>query len=460
MSIKTPLLSENPIFNSLSQNLTESYEQFLGELREDISDEEVSPYLSEDFQEELSFLIRDENLNQYSPLKFYWLNLIDKIVDTLALIEEEIDDSQELIGAFSESDLLGFVIELLEKNNDAAEVLQNVLEIQELQIISFFKLHIAQDTWQPSGPVSYSLTPEIGESNGLLVLGENQTIYNLQEFTNDSIVPIVGYFPKDASIQILVGDDVKTIEAESPSPKKVVQSFSVLPGAPKAQGLVTDHFDKCLRAVDLISKLSPNLAKILQDFTHTITPIYEEEIVSYSMAILPGFSCINMNNRDFVDMIDDLLHENGHHFLNAALEGEEELIYEDDDKIFYSPWRRSLRPIRGLYHGAVTFYWAYRLFKELSLWGELEDNFSKAEIEKIYMRFLEESIMIQRCEEELKKAHELEKVTDFGLKITNTILDEIKNDRDLEEGIKAKLSPQSIHKLEELEKSMRLTPEA
>lgn len=454
MTSLSPLISENPIFSKLTQNLIDSYEQFLSELREDISEDEVSPYLSTEFQEELKGLIQEKELNTYSPLKFYWLNLIDKIVDTLALVDEEIENPEELIGAFSESDLLGFVVELLEKGDGAESVLQQVLEFQELQVVSFYRLHISKENWQPSGPVSYSLTPEIGESNGTLVLGENKDIYRVEDLRDETIVPIVGYFPLQKNLQIMIGEEVKTIQAEEPSLKHVINGLTILPGVKQDNSISDSHFNKCQKAINVIENLSSGLSDTFKKFSHTITPIFEEEIVSYSMAILPGFSCINMENRDFVDMVDDLLHENGHHFLNAALEGEEEIIYEDDDKIFYSPWRRALRPIRGLYHGTVTFYWAYRLFKELSLWEKLSEYFNQDEVQKIYFRFLEESVMLMRCQSEVTKAHEMGKVTDYGLKITSLVFEEIEKDKSLERLITDKLNDSYKNQLIELRETM------
>ena len=89
-------------------------------------------------------------------------------------------------------------------------------------------------------------------------------------------------------------------------------------------------------------------------------------------------------------------------FWNFLLEGEEEIIFEDDDKIFYSPWRKSLRPIRGIFHGTATFYVAYRVFKELSFLQDIESFFTSEEISKIYFRFLEESILLKYCYLECK----------------------------------------------------------
>jgi len=82
------------------------------------------------------------------------------------------------------------------------------------------------------------------------------------------------------------------------------------------------------------------------------------------MQSLPGYSSLNMFDRDQIDLMDDLLHENGHHYLNTFL-NHQDLINEDDDKIYYSPWRKALRPVRGIYHATFTFFWALELFYQL-----------------------------------------------------------------------------------------------
>lgn len=450
----SPLLSKNPILQDSKQNLGESYFQFLSELREDVSDEEVSPYLSPEFQDELRIIVNSDGLDSYSPLKFFWLNLIDKLVDTLSLVEEGVEESNELIGFFSDSDLLGFVVDLVENKEEPEDILEKIIDFQEVQIICFYMLHLSQVDWQPNGPVLYSLTPELGEVNGVLVLGEDKDIYIIPHLKGESIATIAGYFPSQKKLQVMNGESVEIISAEDTDLIINIEGLNLIPGFSKDQEIDSSHIDKVRRAIEVIGNLNTDLLSILKDFTHTIVPLYQEELVSYSMAILPGFSSINVRDRDFVDMVDDLLHENGHHFLNSILEGEEDIIYEDDDKIFYSPWRKALRPIRGLYHGVVTFYWAYRLFKELSGWEKLNNYFSEDEKEKVRFRFLEEAILLRRCLPEIQEASKLDKIASFGLSITDIIFQELERDLDFEIETKKMLSEEDLKKLSVLEKDL------
>lgn len=160
-------------------------------------------------------------------------------------------------------------------------------------------------------------------------------------------------------------------------------------------------------ALKIIKKYSPTSWDRFVAFTEVIVPIKQKELVSYSHQDLPGFSMINLYHRDFVDLMDDLLHENGHHHLNYYL-NLGTLIEEPLDNIYYSPWRRTPRPLRGVFHAYFTFFWAFKLFADLARTKTLDEAlypFTPDEIEKIYWRVCEEFHMLNYTYQELKWAH-------------------------------------------------------
>lgn len=160
-------------------------------------------------------------------------------------------------------------------------------------------------------------------------------------------------------------------------------------------------------ALKVIKKHSPSSWERFLAFTEVIIPIKQPEFVSYSHQDLPGYSMINLYHRDFVDLMDDLLHENGHHHLNYYL-NLGKLIDEPLDNIYYSPWRRTLRPLRGVYHAYFTFFWAFKLFADLARAKELDSIwylFGPQEREKIYWRVVEEFHMLNYTYQELKWAY-------------------------------------------------------
>jgi HEXXH motif-containing protein len=113
----------------------------------------------------------------------------------------------------------------------------------------------------------------------------------------------------------------------------------------------------------------PEGYKILSLLTSRIIPLKAKGVVSFSYRHRPGLSFINCFDRDDLDLIDDLIHENSHHHLNLLLR--KHVLYHGDhnQQIFYSPWRRSLRPLRGILHATFTFTMGAILFERLSAWG-------------------------------------------------------------------------------------------
>ena len=93
-------------------------------------------------------------------------------------------------------------------------------------------------------------------------------------------------------------------------------------------------------------------------FTSRLIPLKAVGVVSFSYRHRPGLSFVNCFDRDNLDLIDDLIHENSHHHLNLLLR--KHVIYHGDhnQQIFYSPWATQSAPAAWdparhihLYHG-------------------------------------------------------------------------------------------------------------
>ncbi|MBH0176886.1 MAG: hypothetical protein HP491_03250 [Nitrospira sp.] len=122
-------------------------------------------------------------------------------------------------------------------------------------------------------------------------------------------------------------------------------------------------------AWQMIQAAWPEGAGVLALLTSRIVPLKAKGVVSFSYRHRPGLSFINCFDRDNLDLIDDLIHENSHHHLNLLLR--KYVMYHGDhhQQIFYSPWRRSLRPLRGILHATFTFTMGAMLFERLSTWA-------------------------------------------------------------------------------------------
>ena len=129
------------------------------------------------------------------------------------------------------------------------------------------------------------------------------------------------------------------------------------------------HVERIARSWQTIQAAWPDGHAILALLTSRLVPLKAKGVVSFSYRHRPGLSFINCFDRDDLDLIDDLIHENSHHHLNLLLR--KYVMYHGDhhQQIFYSPWRRSLRPLRGILHATFTFTMGAMLFERLSCWA-------------------------------------------------------------------------------------------
>ncbi len=239
----------------------------------------------------------------------------------------------------------------------------------------------------------------------LLTLGKRHVEKVDAKSTSYRIQSVLGERLRDGKISPLLGT---TLHLDG-------KDLDLLTHSLKEMKLFSQRIDL---AHKLIRRFSPSSWERFAAFTDKVIPIRNKEFVSYSHQEFPSVSMINLYDRDFVDLMDDLLHENGHHHLNHYL-NLEKLIEEPADLIYYSPWRRTARPLRGIFHAYFTFFWAFKLFSDLAnsdlhnIWYE----FTPSEKEKIYWRAVEEFHMLRYSFEDLKWAKKNKLISETGWKI-------------------------------------------
>jgi len=123
------------------------------------------------------------------------------------------------------------------------------------------------------------------------------------------------------------------------------------------------------QALKTLERAWPVGGTLVNLLTSHIVPLNASGVVSFSYRHRPGLSCINTFDRDQLDLLDDVVHENGHHYFNLLLRKFRLYHQDQNQEIFYSPWRRSLRPLRGIFHGTFTFTMGALLFERLSSWS-------------------------------------------------------------------------------------------
>jgi hypothetical protein len=224
-------------------------------------------------------------------------------------------------------------------------------------------------------------------------------VFNLKLKTKSKVPKIfeLGQFPKDKSSSNISLARNEEIVFESWDKKNFKK-----------------HLENITHSLALIKTHSPTSYEYFKSFTKKIIPIQQKELVSYSLQSLPGHSFINLYNRDRLDLLDDLLHENGHHHLNHFLILEEPLV-ETPELTYYSPWREARRPLRGIFHAYMTFYFAQKLYFDLMNETQLKKfECTKAEAQKILYRFCEETLSLNYTAKDIERAYRAKKITKMG----------------------------------------------
>lgn len=179
------------------------------------------------------------------------------------------------------------------------------------------------------------------------------------------------------------------------------------------------------RAWQTIRRAWPEGHALLALLTSRVIPLDAAGVVSFSYRHRPGLSFINCFDRDNLDLIDDLIHENSHHHLNLLLR--KHVLYHRDrnQQIFYSPWRRSLRPLRGILHATFTFTMGALLFARLSAWAESgqgkaqwrQAGLTARHLLRARFRCLEEIESVRYSLFDLKYARRLKWMTPAGVRL-------------------------------------------
>ncbi len=366
------------------------------------------------FKSHFEKILKDSNLGNYSPLKFYWLSLFEDFFYLENLHLDPDTNFEEIFSYWEKSEFCKNLISSLKRGTPFLDCSKSLLKKLANQIISFYYLHLGKNE---TPLLKYYPISEIGDFSGRIYLSDKHNYVDIQKTAKKPLS--------------LKRNDSKIVFKKNKLPIKkgnfliYGKKLFLIPTSNEGLKKQNDFKRKIEKSLNLIKKYSPESFQTFKDFTHTILPINESGIVSYSLQNLPGYSLINLFERDSIDLLDDLLHENGHHYLNTFLNFTD-LINEDDDKIYYSPWRKALRPIRGIYHACFTFFWAFHLFGNLYKNQNKIKIFSPEERRKVTLRFLEEYLMLEYCHSDLKHAFKNKKITKDGWHLISQIYSELK----------------------------------
>ena len=372
-----------------------------------------------------------------SPIGIYLTSFLININYVTELIDEEL--TEELFEFWEKSEFTSlFFSEHKKQNEDILKASVNSLQKLEEHFLSYYSV-----LFSPENQKEYFIKPipEIGDYEDWIYIEPNKGLCLNTENTE----------------QTPDGFVLTKAELTDSHPQETINqgkaSFILRPGSKLKEETFKSCRDKISRALGVLCNSSSSLLETFSNFTHTIVALNEPGMVSFSLQSLPGYSSINLFERDFVDCIDDLIHENGHHYLNTIL-NHSELIIEDPEKDYFSPWRMNYRPIRGIYHGTFTFYWALKLFSDLCHNENETISFTDDERDKIRFRYVEEYHKIMYCKGPIEKAYQKELITDEGLDLINKVFELTEEEKEKVGLVQEKLIQENQTRMESILSSL------
>ncbi|MCO4792624.1 MAG: hypothetical protein KC493_02840 [Bacteriovoracaceae bacterium] len=462
MTSKKNKLLQSKFQFDLIKEISDGYSSFLEELFEEFSETYVTKFLSKEFISTINKVISDDALYSYSPLRFYFSKQLEDLL-FLSHLHFELKNDQtvedEIFDFWKDSDYSETFLEMnqSESGEQIANTSEGLVPLLENQILCFYFIHISTSPETQPGTLSYCMQTNIGDSASDIFISDSGYRVSKENLFNEGIIPIHLVTNQRISLEVDSNDEVSSYPID-----QSVESID-LGNSQITINISSDLKDKSQeiktniqKALKNIEKASPSLFDCFLNFSKVIVPMTEEGIVSYSTQSLPGYSSINIQERSFLELHDDLLHENGHHYMNALL-NTKDLILEDDEQIFYSPWRKARRPIRGIYHAFFTFYWAFQLFHDLSLFLENNklDGILDSDIEVIKRRCVEEFLMLNYSFNDLNIAHEMGKVTPEGLEVMTLVKDILDESMAYVERLKSELKSPELKVISALEVTLK-----
>lgn len=438
------------------------FPNYLDEIFVEFEESYTQKFFSKEFRSEILKLNHEKSLFEYSPLKF---NFAKQLEDALFLahlhfeISNDPDVEVEIFDFWKDSDFGEIFLETNQESSgqNIAKTSLKFKPLLENQILSFYYLHISEKPESQPDLLNYYIQSNLGDTNDRIYITDKHFTVTQKDLFDGGVLEVNCLTNLRTSLEAQSGKDIKAFLVNKEPTLLEAKGHSVYINCPSNMDEHIDSFkENCLKALFNIQKASPELYECFFKFTNTLVPLDEEGIVSFSSQSLPGYSSLNIVDRDFIELHDDLLHENGHHFLNTVL-NVSELIDEDDEQIFYSPWRKSRRPIRGIYHAYFTFYWAFQLFHDLSiaLINDVKlDGISPNDLSRCARRAKEEFLMLEYTFQDLMVAKDMGKISDEGFDVISLVDQNLKSLNDSVEKIGKVITSEDQAILNELAQSL------
>jgi len=121
---------------------------------------------------------------------------------------------------------------------------------------------------------------------------------------------------------------------------------------------------KLSRAVELVREAWEEVYRDLLAHTHEVVPMSERRVAPDLLPGRPGASYIHYAGKSAAGLAVDLVHENAHHRIQglAALGA---LHRDHGETMYFSPWRRTMRPLEDILQSTYALTFRMELLRRL-----------------------------------------------------------------------------------------------
>lgn len=421
----------------LLKNVEAEYHNFIQDVRDDLKNGFTTDVVDPQFLDQLNDIIHDEIFDQYSPLKFYWMNMLDNLIYIIQLHEEILNSEEynegndelspieeELHHLWQNSDMASTFEELLEEGLPVLEASDQLLPLLENQLISFYVIHINQFQQEFDDAIIYQTNPEIGDFDKRIYIGDQHQYIELDSKPESfPSIPVKAFRPQKNEMTIEIKEeDVAFKIKELKSILNIEnKSMTVVPSCEMSVKKEKHILDMLENSFKLLKSISTELYDSTLIFTKTIIPTFDEAMLGHSLQSLPGFSTINFASDLKHEILANIVSENANHYLHTHL-NQGELVHDNNEEEYFSPWNKSPSSIKEIYHDVFTNYFVFELgIKALKANHAKKIKLSKDETLFFQTSMLEKSYQLDFSKSICEKAYKNKRINKAGFEILSQI---------------------------------------
>src|SRR5690606_23540547 len=237
--------------------------------------------LSADFLEHFKVLVKSKTLDTFSPLAFYWVNLVDNLVFVLQMWQDA--DEEGLTDFWTEGEYAEAFMDLSKQGEEVLSITQQLMPLLEGQVLGFYHWHLSALHKAKENPTLYQLIPDLGDHDLGIRIGESHMVAPPDAHPDSPSLPFWSKSFNDGMVSI--DDDGGELVGgmqELPFVMLDNKKIFIIGATPTLYNYISSHIENIEKAPDIIKNHSPRCFAALQVFTESIVLFDEPGVVCYS----------------------------------------------------------------------------------------------------------------------------------------------------------------------------------